>query len=602
MKRINKLFYILFAVIMLWSCSSGSSKSGNNENVAGGAKYVTVTFESGGAESGSMAQYRAEYGVPFNLPKNTFEKSGYTFAGWIVSGSQVKYADESEVTLYSDTVLQAEWSKIDESAVYSIVLKSNNGTNEEIVYNAAVNEKVSLPYEPFVKEGSIIAGWSKTAGGSIDYYDREVFSADKNLELYAVWTPYNQEEVVTVTFDGNGGAGYDYPKNPVGGKIFLDWTSFKKDGFAFLGWSERQNSKYPSYKDGSEFTAKRSMTLFAVWGDKNDSSVISFTFNKSNSSTCFIPDELSGYIGDNIIIPSLETCANNSLVGVGYVDGSGTKYFESEEIRAEQDLLIDVIWSDGSRTDFAGQTKWVYGVNVGQDDWVVENKAVWRETSNWYDIYQHNWFLCWAASGANIILWWYNNNKEYVDKYISQKGYNGPAIEYNSEGSSPIFDYFTTIFPNDGGVPTVAFNYFVLGNQNFSGGGYFKDVFNNKILTYKTGIKNIDKITFNYLLSDAIENKKAVAMHVIIGGPHIVTVWGADYGADGFINRIYISNSNSYNRDYNGLKGDLEKCDIQYSSTNLAQMLCSDYALTEISEIFTFSLGTELWQEYFKNN
>lgn len=607
MMKISKLFYILFAVVMLWGCSGGSSDSSAGVNSGTGeggsvAKNVTVTFNGNGAESGSMSVYNAEYGVPFKLPKNTYEKTGYTFAGWVETGSQIKYADESEVILYEDIVLQAEWNKIDESGNYTITLKANNGSNEEKVYNVSAGEKFSLPYELFNKEGSVLAGWSKTQNGSVDYYDREVFSVDGGLELYAVWQSYNPEAAVTINFEGNGGTGYDYPKDAIGGEVFLDWTSFKKDGATFLGWSERSDSKYPSFKDGLSFPAKRSMTLYAVWGDVNDSNIITFKFNKSNSSVCFIPDEISVYFGDNITIPELGTCKNNELVGVGYTDSNGNKYFEGAEVKAEHDLSIDVVWSNGSRPDFAGLTKWVYNVNVKPEDWVTGDKIAWKEGANWYDIYQRNFELCWAASASNVILWWYNTNKQYVDKYFSEKGYNGPSLEYNSAGSSPIYDNFTKVFPNSGGIPTVAFNYFVFGNSSLNGGGFFKDVFGDNLLTYKTGKKDyIDKVMFNYLLSDAFENKKAVSLYVTIGGPHIITLWGADYNADGYISHVYISNSNSNNKDYNGLKGDLEHCEIQYNYLNAAQMLCSDYEPTEVFEIYTYSLGEEYWKEYFKN-
>lgn len=81
----------------------------------------TIRYEGNGADRGTMNDQQFTYDVPQKLNKNTFERDGYTFAGWKVKtkGAAVDYTDEQEVNNLSQTdgevvTLVAQWNPVPE--------------------------------------------------------------------------------------------------------------------------------------------------------------------------------------------------------------------------------------------------------------------------------------------------------------------------------------------------------------------------------------------------------------------------------------------------------------------------------------------------------
>ena len=80
------------------------------------AKYNPVyllKFNAGGG-IGTMSNIQVEYGKSVNIPNNSFVKEGYKFKNWISNEGKTYEANKS-ITLNADTILTAEWEKIDNS-------------------------------------------------------------------------------------------------------------------------------------------------------------------------------------------------------------------------------------------------------------------------------------------------------------------------------------------------------------------------------------------------------------------------------------------------------------------------------------------------------
>ncbi|BDW74310.1 hypothetical protein BFINE_01050 [Bacteroides finegoldii DSM 17565] len=73
----------------------------------------------------------------------------------------------------------------------------------------------------------------------------------------------------------------------------------------------------------------------------------------------------------------------------------------------------------------------------------------WNKAYGWFDCNKKDVWgeqpnsdnnLCWAASVSNIIYWWLEQNKEYVNRF----GYDGPS-RYNGSLDCEVFDFYKKI-------------------------------------------------------------------------------------------------------------------------------------------------------------
>ena len=86
-----------------------------------GSSQFTATFESGGGTGEAPPSIVAEEG-DITLPQNTFERGGYTFAGW--SDGTETYPAGSSYTLKGDVTFTAQWNEI---ATAKLTLNAGNG-------------------------------------------------------------------------------------------------------------------------------------------------------------------------------------------------------------------------------------------------------------------------------------------------------------------------------------------------------------------------------------------------------------------------------------------------------------------------------------------
>ncbi|WP_296692421.1 InlB B-repeat-containing protein [uncultured Treponema sp.] len=157
----------------------------------------TVAFDANGG-SGTIESITKTENEEFELPANTFTRTGYTFSGWstdkITNESSKSYKDKEKITLTEDLTLYAQWK---ENPSYSINYNLNEGTNPEDARTSyRQDETVVLPVP--TREFYDFAGWYLTQ----DFSDEAITgwnAGEKtgNITLYAKWT-VKAENVVNV--------------------------------------------------------------------------------------------------------------------------------------------------------------------------------------------------------------------------------------------------------------------------------------------------------------------------------------------------------------------------------------------------------------------
>lgn len=278
-------------------------------------------------------------------------------------------------------------------------------------------------------------------------------------------------------------------------------------------------------------------------------------------------------------------------------------------------------------SDLAGKVLWVYGVNApdfpGKENipsypmyqemfpagaWFRFNitydevqNLTWADGCRWYDCNKSAQYnendrnLCWAASASNLLIWWMDRNKAYIEAYDRDYGssvtstvdgsvFERPSAEFKplySGGTvnrAPVFEFFKSSFPNIGSWESAAVNWFITGNTthligpNIKGfNGFFREVFSREDIIATDSPANPDSRQFNEFITNAFQKKQGIGIGVydLAGtgtGVHAVTVWGAEYGDDGKVSHLYFCENNYADQDANGAV--IKRFKIVYAKDN----------------------------------
>ena len=271
----------------------------------------TLAFNANGGE-GNMESISAEANDSIRLPKSTFSKLGYRFAGWATSeDGAVEYLDEATFIMgeLDSYTLYAKW----EIESYSLVLirskitagtVSGSGLKE---YNSEVEIKATS------KPGYTFLGWYD-GDEEISTEAIYTFTMPANALTYeAVWKGNES----TLVFNANTGEGdMSSILVEVGKTIALPKNEFIKEGYNFLGWATSKDGDVEyldeaNYKMGLE----ENPTLYAKW--KVNSYRLELTKNIDVAGNVFG----SGMIEYNSEV-EIEAVSNLGYTFLGWYEGN----------------------------------------------------------------------------------------------------------------------------------------------------------------------------------------------------------------------------------------------------------------------------------------
>ena len=124
----------------------------------------------------------------------------------------------------------------------------------------------------------------------------------------------------------------------------------------------------------------------------------------------------------------------------------------------------------------------------------------------------------------------------------------------------------------------------------------FQDLFVEKEVTTRTGL--VTKATFNNVLTKALEENKILGIEIYAYGPHVIAVWGVHYGSDGFIDRLYITDSALANEnDGTSSYGGLQYTPVTYGTHGTPYIDYNQgYDKAQVRTLYTFSSCEEIWR------
>lgn len=306
-----------------------------------------------------------------------------------------------------------------------------------------------------------------------------------------------------------------------------------------------------------------------------------------------------------------------------FADGTDWQSFDS----GKQIHLRIELKKKGEDQNWCNQTGWVFGVNnPPAKDWhyvsvtPYEFKGLkWAPEYGWYDCNKrfpnrgegnNDSEMCWAAASSNLLYWWMDQNRDYIQQYGK---YNGPHT-YKNSLDCDIFDWYKRHFDNTGNDVAAALSWFLTGRYGMGtkgGAGFFEEVFGSIPVARITRFSErslSEELQYAFTHQEGIECTIRYPKGNLI---HAITVWGATFDAQGEVSVIYITENNDRDVDEQ-----LEFVDYKNRQITQAGMLekrvqqkADGYFYMEssipnqytfrIEELNLLPLMREQWQAYF---
>lgn len=284
----------------------------------------------------------------------TTTEQKYTIWIWINSNG----TDLSKLS--GETVDTNVWTQIDmvdpdeendvenDRDIYTVTYNVNGGTNGPTNQEKTAGESVILSSTVPTRTGYTFSGWNTIANGSGTSYNAgATYSQDKDLLLYAVWTP----NTYTISYNSGGGSGTTSSTSCSYGKsCTLRNNAFTKTGYTFIGWTDSESGTNVVYKDGDTillYNKTSNMTLYALW------EITTYTVSYDANYGTGEPSDQTKTYGETLtlssVVPTREKYA--FVEWNTNADGTGTSYQPGDSYSTEQVMMLFAIWRISYETE-----------------------------------------------------------------------------------------------------------------------------------------------------------------------------------------------------------------------------------------------------------
>lgn len=317
---------------------------------------------------------------------------------------------------------------------------------------------------------------------------------------------------------------------------------------------------------------------------------------------------------------SLTTVKNDNVVQYTNEDG---------EIRT-------IIWAKGINGPTMGEGGDFHKeiTNAGSDTY-IDYKTSFTTGDGWYDVNKTraggnvdvDKNLCFGAVSSNMLHWWFEQNIEYIDRYIVKNGdiiranrkISDLKYSFKSQQNSAIFELFKVLFGNNekGFYTDLLMDLFINGYTPKTGGGtnierddltpdsrggFFYDVFKGEKLTDRTYGGSYEALgdKLKEVLGEA--GLIGISHKAFKNSNHIVTLWGAEYDLNGKLIAVYISDSDDQNETEDERDLGMKRYEVRNVGgvAKLSTNQTNKSSGSAIGYLHILYLGTTQWENYFK--
>ena len=264
------------------------SKSGKDGERYNGASFYydrnsyNVVYISGG-KTVNTASYKYQQSIAdagnYKLTTPPVGMEKYIFAGWCADPFGLpEYVFDGKTMPAQNITVYAYWAAPTVYGFAHITMEGADGKELTIPYGGTIDESMLPNPQKPAGEGWTFAGWATKNG---DTYTPFHFSTKiyENIELYPYYT---NKSSYTVTYTDGKDTVTDMKRYASGAHADVQANSFAvPEGKVFLGWAETADGAV-KYQPNDKLRMNASVTLYAVWGDKD--AVVSLTYKANGGS------------------------------------------------------------------------------------------------------------------------------------------------------------------------------------------------------------------------------------------------------------------------------------------------------------------------------
>ena len=316
-----------------------TAADGSGASYTAGATFSISSNTTLYAQWGATVTYSAEGGVGSQSDSTvyllgtsvsvkgigTLVKESYAFLGWntAADGSGAAYAQSSQFTISSNTILYAQWLSNDVLRVLYYVNspRATGSQTDSTIY--LLNDQVAVkPVGTIVNGSTTFLGWNTAADGTgISYAPDTPLTISSLTLLYAQWG-------ATVTYATNSGGATgsqaDATTYLLGASVTVkDKGSMVNGSTTFVNWNTAANGTGVSYTPNATFSISDPTVLYAQWG-----AVV--TYNKNAASATGSQTDATKYVlGSAVTVKTQGSMLNAMKFLMGWntaANGSGTAY------------------------------------------------------------------------------------------------------------------------------------------------------------------------------------------------------------------------------------------------------------------------------------
>lgn len=302
----------------------------------------------------------------------------------------------------------------------------------------------------------------------------------------------------------------------------------------------------------------------------------------------------------------------------------------------EDGEIRTIIWAKGINGPTMGEDGDFHKeiTNVGSNTY-IDYKAPFTTGDGWYDVNKTraggnvdvDKNLCFGAVSSNMLHWWFEQNIEYIDRYIEKNGditranrkLSDLKYSFKNQQDSSIFELFKVLFGNNekGFYTDLLMDLFINGyTPKMSGGtnierddlvpdsrgGFFYDVFKGVKLTDRTYGGSYEGLgdTLKEVLGEG--GLIGLSHKALTNSNHIVTLWGAEYDLNGKLRAVYISDSDDQNEAEDERDLGMKRYEVRNVGgvAKLSTNQANNSSGSAIGYLHILYLGSTQWENYFK--
>ena len=331
------------------------------------ATEYTVTYDVNGGDALTSSTIQVTVGDSVTLPTAT--RDGYTFLGWLISGTsedngQTLSADTTTYTPTADVTLTAQWAQ------NVTVTYSQNSDTTSLTGTGYVNQTDYVIEEPNVDapDGQVFTGWADADGTIYQPGDTITLTADLTLtaqyatEVTISFDSGTNSSTSGIPSDTSGAAGSSYtlptsePRRNSGSYEFTGWE-YSEDGDVY---DAGETVTLPD--DGTTsvtFTAKWAYRTYPDYDDDDDddsssssSSDDEYTIRATASDGGYVSPSGTTYVdeGDDLTI-TFAPYSGYVIDGVyidGVLDNSHDGSYTFRDVDEDHTLYVRYIADTGS--------------------------------------------------------------------------------------------------------------------------------------------------------------------------------------------------------------------------------------------------------------